>query len=66
MLAELLHRNWVWFVIIAVVAIQQWSKCHEWEVKSRENLRLRELDHQQRMRELEAELEKTRSSSQRT
>ena len=66
MLAELLHGNWVWLLIIAVVAITQWSKYRDLEIKSRHNLRVREMEHQQRMSDLNVEIGRVKASSQRT
>lgn len=66
MLPELLSRNWIWLMIVGVVAITQWSKCRDLEMKSQSNLRLRQMEHQQRMKELEMEIEKVRRSVLRT
>ncbi len=48
-------------MIIAVVAIVYWSKTRERELQVHQDLRLREMEHQKRMKELELEIEKTRA-----
>ena len=48
-------------MIIAVVAIVYWHKTRERELQVHQDLQLREMEHQKRMKELELEIEKTRA-----
>jgi hypothetical protein len=50
-------------MIIAVVAITSWVKFRERELRSHEELRTKEMQHLQKMKELEIELEKTKGQS---
>jgi len=59
-LMHLLSINGLWIMIIAVVAIGSWFKYREKELRGHEELRTREMDHLQKMKELEIELEKTK------
>ena len=45
---------------IAIVWIVFWYKARQREMELQENLRLREFEHLQRLKELELEIEKTR------
>jgi len=58
---SLLSRNGVWVMIIAVVAIGGWFKYREHELRIQQELRVKEMEHLQKMKELELELEKTRA-----
>ena len=58
---DLLGHNGLWVMIIAVVAIGSWFKFREKELRSHEELRTREMQHLQKMKELEIELEKARA-----
>ena len=58
-----LNGNGLWVMIIAVVAIGSWFKFREKELRSHEQLRAREMEHLQKMKELEIELEKTKGRS---
>jgi len=58
---SLLSRNGLWVMIIAVVAIGGWFKYREHELRVQGELRVKEMEHQQKMKELELELEKTRA-----
>ena len=58
---SLQSRNGVWVMIIAVVAIGGWSKFREHELRIQQELRTKEMEHQQKMKELELELEKTKA-----
>lgn len=60
---EFLNRNGLWVMIIAVVAVTQWFNYRKREIKSYEDMRLKEMEHQQKMKELELELEKARAKS---
>jgi hypothetical protein len=48
-------------MIIAIVAIVHWSKTRERELQVHQELRMREMEHQKSMKELELEIEKTRA-----
>ncbi len=58
-----LNGNGLWVMIIAVVAIGSWFKFREKELRSQQELRTKEMEHLQKMRELELELEKTKQRS---
>ncbi|MGO8787649.1 MAG: hypothetical protein ACLQVL_09740 [Terriglobia bacterium] len=58
-----LSGNGLWVMIIAVVAIANWFKFREKELRSNEELRTREMAHLQKMKELEVELENAKSRS---
>jgi len=60
---SLLSNNGMWVMIIAVVAIGSWFKYREKELRSHEELRIREMEHLQKMKELEIEMEKTRQKN---
>ncbi len=62
-LVTILSSNGMWVMIIAVVAIASWFKFRERELRSHEELRIKEMVHLQKMKELEIELEKTKGSS---
>ena len=56
---------------VLIVGIIFWSKTRERELLTHEQLRIREMEHQRRMKELEVELEKAKAqqgsqASQRT
>ena len=57
---RLLSGNGLWVMIIAVTGIASWFKFRERELRSHEALRTREMEHLQKMKELEIELEKTK------
>lgn len=63
-LVTILSGNGMWLMIIAVVAVSSWFKFRERELRSHEELRAREMDHLQKMKALEIELEKARNQSQ--
>jgi predicted negative regulator of RcsB-dependent stress response len=56
---SLLGSNGLWVMIIAVVAIGGWFKYREHELRIHQELRAKEMEHQQKMKELE--LEKTKA-----
>jgi hypothetical protein len=58
-----LSGNGLWVMIIAVVAITTWFKFREKELRTHEELRIKEMEHLQKMKELEIELEKTKGRS---
>jgi len=55
-----LGSNALWVMIIAVVAITSWFKFREKELRSQQELRTREMEHLQKMKELEIEFEKAK------
>lgn len=57
----LLGHNGFWVMIIAVVAITSWFKFREKELQTHEELRIKEMQHLQKMKELEIELEKAKA-----
>ncbi len=60
-LVTLLSGNGLWIMIIAVVGISTWFRFREKELRTHEELRVKEMQHLQKMKELEIELEKTKS-----
>ena len=60
-LVTLLGRNGLWIMIIAVVGISTWFRFREKELRTHEELRVKEMQHLQKMKELEIELEKTKA-----
>lgn len=59
-LVTILSGNGMWVMIIAVVAIGSWYKFREKELRSHEDLRIKEMEHLQKMKELEIELERAK------
>jgi hypothetical protein len=55
--------NGLWVMIIAVVAIGSWFKFREKELQAHQELRKREMEHLQKMKELEIALEKAKACS---
>ncbi len=66
MFAGLFYRNALWLLIIAVVAITRWSKYQDEQLKSRDRLRQREIEHRERIRELEVAIASAKSLRSRT
>jgi hypothetical protein len=58
-----LTGNGLWVMIIAVVGISAWLKSRERELRAHQELRTKEMEHLQKMKELEIELEKTKARS---
>ena len=58
-----LSGNGLWIMIIAVVAIGSWFRFREKELRTHQELRAKEMEHLQKMKELEIELEKTKGRS---
>jgi hypothetical protein len=58
---EMIARNGLWVMIIAVVAIGSWVKYREHELKVHEDLRIREMEHEREMKKLEVDLEKAKA-----
>jgi hypothetical protein len=58
-----LSANGLWVMIVAVVAITSWFRFREKELQSQQELCKREMDHLQKMKELEIELEKAKARS---
>jgi hypothetical protein len=48
-------------MIVAIVFIVTWSKTRERELQTHQEMRIREMDHQRRMKELELDIEKTKA-----
>ena len=46
---------------VAIVGIVFWFKAHEKDLQFHQDMRIREMEHQRKMKELEIELEKTKS-----
>ena len=54
-------NNGLWVMIIAVVAIGAWFKFREKELRIQQDMRAKEMAHQEKMKELELELEKAKA-----
>ena len=54
-------RIGVLLMVVAIVGIVYWHKAHEWEIRAYHDMRVREMEHQRKMRELELELEKEKN-----
>jgi len=50
-------------MIIGIVAIVHWYKARDKELQYHQDLRVREMEHQRKMKELEIELEKAKQKS---
>ena len=48
-------------MVVAIVGIVFWYKAREKELQFHQDMRIREMEHQQKMRELEVELEKAKA-----
>ena len=59
-LVTLLSGNGLWVMIIAVVGFSTWFRFREKELRTHEAMRTREMEHLQKMKELEIELEKAK------
>ena len=46
---------------VFIVGIVFWSKSHEKDLQFHQDMRIREMEHQRKMKELEIELEKTKA-----
>ncbi len=49
-------------MVIAIVAIVYWFKAREKELQFHQELRIKEMEHQRRMKELELEVEKVKAA----
>jgi len=58
---SVIGNNGFWVMIIAVVAIGGWFKFREHELRIQQELRTKEMAHQEKMKELELELEKAKA-----
>ena len=58
---DMIARNGLWAMVVAVVFIGAWFKYREHELKVHQDLRMREMEHQREMKQLELELEKTKA-----
>ena len=59
----ILGANGIWIMIIAVVGLTGWFRFQEKELRSREQMRVQEMEHLERMKKLEIELAKTRQQT---
>ena len=50
-------------MVVAIVGIVHWYKARDKELQYHQDLRVREMDHQVKMRQLELELEKARQKN---
>jgi hypothetical protein len=50
-------------MVVAIVGIVHWFKARDKELQYHQELRIREMEHQRKMKELEVELEKARQRS---
>ena len=48
-------------MVVAIVGIVYWFKARDKELQYHQDLRIREMDHQRKMKELEVELEKAKA-----
>jgi hypothetical protein len=48
-------------MVVAIVGIVHWSKVRDKELQYHQDLRVREMEHQRKMKELEVELEKAKA-----
>ena len=48
-------------MVVAIVAIVFWFKARDKELQYHQDLRIREMEHQRKMKELEVELEKAKA-----
>ena len=62
-LVAMLGANGLWIMIIAVVGIGSWFSFRGRELRSHEEMRIKEMEHLQKMKELEIELEKAKGRS---
>ena len=58
---SVIDHNGLWLMVIAIVAIGGWFKYRDHELRAHQDLRLREMEHLQKMKELEVELEKAKA-----
>jgi hypothetical protein len=58
---SVIGENGIWVMIIAVVAIGGWFKYRERELQIHQQIRNREMEHLQKMKELEVELERAKA-----
>ena len=49
-------------MIVAIVGIVHWSKARDKELQYHQDLRIREMEHQVKMKQLEIELEKAKGA----
>ena len=50
-------------MVVAIVGIVHWSKMRDKELQYHQDLRIREMEHQAKMKQLEIELEKAKGRS---
>ncbi len=58
---SVIGHNGLWVMIIAVVAIGAWFKFREKELRIQQEMRTKEMAHQEKMKEMELELQKTKA-----
>jgi hypothetical protein len=58
---SVIGNNGLWVMIIAVVAIGGWFKFREKELRIQQEMRNKEIAHQEKMKELELEMEKAKT-----
>ena len=58
---SVIGNNGLWVMIIAVVAIGGWFKFREKELRIQQEMRNKEIAHQEKMKELELEMEKAKA-----
>ena len=49
-------------MVVAIVGIVFWHKARDKELQFHQDLRLKEMDHQRRMKEIELEIEKVKAA----
>ncbi len=62
-LITILGENGIWVMVIAVVGIGAWFRFREKELRTHEEMRKREMEHLEKMKTLEIELEKARQQN---
>lgn len=65
-LIQLIDHNGLWIMVIAVVGIGSWFKYRERELKIPQELRNREMDHAQKMKQLELDIERAKQTATKT
>ena len=58
---SVIGNNGLWVMIIAVVAIGGWFKFREKELRIQQEMRNKEIAHQEKMKELDLEMEKAKA-----
>ena len=50
-------------IVVAIVGIVHWHKARDKELQYHQDLRIREMEHQRKMKELEVEMERIKARS---